>query len=209
MSPDEPVGLSPDDLYILYTGGTTGMPKGVAWRQHDIFMGAMGGRSLGSWEEVSSYEEIAERAKNGGLKLMILPPLMHGAAQWVGFIGMTGGHTLVFPDETRRLDPPDVWATLAREKANTVTVVGDAIARPLIDELERGDHDVSSLFGFGNGGAPLNPALKQRLIDLLPNLILSDAVGSSETGAQMTHVSVKGGVSTRTVHARARHGGRE
>ena len=189
--------LSPDDLYILYTGGTTGMPKGVLWRQHDIFMAAMGGRSLGSWELAVDYAQLASKAVAGrGLKMMVLPPLMHGAAQWAAFIGMTGGATLVLPDEVRRLDPVDVWSTLAREQANTVTVVGDAMARPLIEELEHGDYDVSSLVGFGNGGAMLNPALKHRLIDRVPNLLVSDSMGSSETGAQATHLSTKGGVQT-------------
>ena len=191
-----PVEMSPDDLYILYTGGTTGMPKGVAWRQHDIFMAAMGGRSLGSWEITTTYEQITERATNGSVRMLILPPLMHGAAQWAGFMGMTAGGTLLLPNEVRRLDPADVWSTIERERANTVTVVGDAIARPLIEELERHDYDTSSLIGLGNGGAPLNPALKQRLIDRMPNLFVSDSVGSSETGAQMTHLSAKGGVST-------------
>ena len=192
-----PVAVSPDDLYLLYTGGTTGMPKGVAWRQHDIFMAAMGGRAIGSWEVVSSYDEIAERAEaRKGLKMMVLPPLMHGAAQWAGFMGLTGGATLVFPDHVRRLDPADVWATVERERVNSITVVGDAIARPLIEELERGGYDVSSLFAFGNGGAPLNPALKQRLLDCAPSVIVSDSVGSSETGAQMSHQSTAGSVST-------------
>jgi len=192
-----PVDLSPDDLYILYTGGTTGMPKGVLWRQHDIFMAAMGGRSLGTWELAVDYAQLASKAAAGrGLTMMVLPPLMHGAAQWAAFIGMTGGATLVLPHDVRRLDPVDVWETLAREQANTMTVVGDAMARPLIEELERGDHDASTLIGFGNGGAMLNTAQKQRLIDRLPNVMVSDAMGSSETGAQATHLSVKGGVQT-------------
>lgn len=194
--PGLPAG-SPDDLYLLYTGGTTGMPKGVAWRQHDIFMAAMGGRAIGTWEVVETYDELASRAAaRSGLKMMILPPLMHGAAQWAGFMGMTGGATLVLPSTVRRLDPVDVWSTVEAERVNSITVVGDAIARPLIEELESGRYDISSLFAFGNGGAPLNPALKQRLLDCAPNLIVSDSVGSSETGAQMSHQSTAGAVST-------------
>jgi fatty-acyl-CoA synthase len=194
-----PVDASPDDLYLLYTGGTTGMPKGVAWRQDDIFMGAMGGRQIGTWQEFTSYEEIAQAAQaSNGLRMMPTPPFMHGASQWAAFICMTGGGTIVIQDTTRHLDPVDVWSTVAREGVQSLTVVGDALARPLIDELERGDYDVSSLVGFGNGGAPLNPALKQRLLDLLPNLFVSDSVGSSETGAQATHLSTKDGVSTGT-----------
>ncbi len=194
-----PVAASPDDLYLLYTGGTTGMPKGVAWRQDDIFMAAMGGRQIGTWQELTSYDEIAQAARDSfGLRMTPTPPFMHGASQWAAFICMTAGGTIVIQDNTRRLDPADVWSTVARERVQSVTVVGDAFARPLIDELERGDYDVSSLVGFGNGGAPLNPALKQRLLDLLPNLFVSDSVGSSETGAQATHLSTKDGVSTGT-----------
>ena len=187
---------APDDLYLLYTGGTTGMPKGVAWRQHDIFMSAMGGRAIGTWETVKSYDELAQKAPDGFLRMVVLPPLMHGAAQWAAFIAMSSGGTLVFPKNVRRLDPVDVWQTVERDAANTITVVGDAIARPLIEELERGSYDITSLFGFGNGGAPMNPALKQRLMDAAPNVTISDSVGSSETGAQMSHYSTKDDAST-------------
>lgn len=194
-----PVEQSPDDLYLLYTGGTTGMPKGVAWRQDDIFMAAMGGRQIGSWVEFTSYDEIADAVRNStGMRMMPIPPLMHGASQWAAFICMTGGGTLVIQGNPRRLDPVDVWTTVEREHVQSVTVVGDAIARPLIEELERGHYDINSLAVLGNGGAPLNPALKQRLLDSYPNLFVSDSMGSSETGAQATHLSTKDGVSTGT-----------
>ena len=192
-----PVEPSPDDLYILYTGGTTGMPKGVLWRQHDIFLAAMGGRPIGSAEEVASYEEVAERAAGRDqFRMLVLPPLMHGAAQWAAFAGFAGGGTVVLPRETRRLDPADVWSTAERHAVQLVTVVGDAMARPLVEELERGNYDLGSLLALGNGGAALNPSLKERLLAHKPNMIVSDSVGSSETGAQMTHASTAGAVAT-------------
>jgi acyl-CoA synthetase (AMP-forming)/AMP-acid ligase II len=194
-SPDgPPVDPSPDDLYILYTGGTTGMPKGVLWRQHDIFIAAMGGRSVGTWEVVTSYQGIVERLEASfPLKLLLLPPLMHGAAQWAGFILLSLGATIIFPDNPRRVDPDDVWRTVERERANTMTVVGDAILRPLLMQLDKADYDLSSFFALGNGGAPLTPAVRALALERLPTLIISDSAGASETGAQMHAVSGDGG----------------
>ncbi|BBZ02683.1 acyl-CoA synthetase [Mycolicibacterium chitae] len=192
-----PVQADPDDLYVLYTGGTTGMPKGVLWRQHDIFVASFGGRDLYSGHTAASVEELVEKARaNPGMTLMILPPLMHGAAQWGVMTALTTGQTVLFSEVAGRLDADVVLAEIARHRAGVVTVVGDAVARPLADAIERGTVDVSSLNVVANGGALLTPTTKQRLIDLKPGLIVVDGVGSSETGAQMTHMSAPGAVST-------------
>jgi len=194
LPPDEP---SPDDLYVLYTGGTTGMPKGVLWRQHDIFMTSFGGRSLYTGELAGSYEDIAKRvAEAPESRLMILPPLMHGAAQWAVMTAMTTGQSVVFSTVTDRFDADEVVGTIERERVMAVTVVGDAMARPLADAIERGTADLSTLAVVANGGALLTPTVKQRLIDAKPGLIVVDGVGSSETGVQMTHTSASGAVAT-------------
>lgn len=193
-----PVTLSPDDLYILYTGGTTGMPKGVLWRQHDIFIGAMGGRPFGQAVSFESLDAVVEASRNGGGRMMSVAPLMHGAAQWATFTAFTGGNTVVFPSEVTRLDPHDIWSTVEREKVISLQIVGDAMGRPLIEALERGNYDLSGFLALVSGGAALNTALKDRFLEKVPHALVLDAVGSSETGAQMGHTSLKGATATGT-----------
>ncbi len=196
-SPDTPaVEPSPDDLYMLYTGGTTGMPKGVLWRSADIFVAAMGGRTMAGTEN-ESLDAIVENAKNGGfMRSLVGPPMMHGAAQWSGFINLNAGHTLVFASDGHRMDPHDVLGTMEREKCTSVTIVGDAFARPLLDQLDQQSYDLSELKLIGSGGAPLSTAAKEAFLDRFPGVLVIDAIGSSETGAQATNPATKGNVTT-------------
>jgi fatty-acyl-CoA synthase len=194
-----PTYPSPDDLYILYTGGTTGMPKGVLWRQADIFVEALGGRRADR-SEIESYEELAIQATGpeGGLRAVLAPPFMHGAGHWMSFLTWHRGGTVFIQSHPERLDPVDIWSLIEREKVAMLLIVGDAFGRPLLDELERGTYDLSSLTVLLSGGAPLSAPLKQEFLSHLPALIVVDGLGSSEAGGQMQHVSAGGAASTGT-----------
>jgi acyl-CoA synthetase (AMP-forming)/AMP-acid ligase II len=189
--PAEPLDVvpSPDDLYVLYTGGTTGLPKAVLWRQHDIYMNAMGGRIFGSGETVKSLDDIVARSRPEGPGSMTVAPLMHGAAQWAAFITLLTGRTFVMPATTDHFDPAAALALASRERVMSLSFVGDAFGRPLLDELESGDYDLSALMALLTGGAALSGPVKQRFLDLLPHVMILDAGGSSETGPQMGQTS--------------------
>ncbi len=183
-----------DDLFILYTGGTTGMPKGVLWRQDDIYVTSMGGTPFGTTEPFPSYDAIAEAAvaAGGGMTLLMIPPFMHAAAQWSTFHMITGGGKIVIPDNVQHFDPADALTIAVRERVVSIPVVGDAVARPLLEEIVRGSYDLSGLAAINNGSAPLTPAVRGQLLEVLPHILVMDAAGASETGLQMSSMSLKG-----------------
>ena len=183
---------SPDDLYCLYTGGTTGMPKGVLWRQADIWPAALGGRKLGTPDEWTDLDEITTAAKAGGAKVLPSPPFMHGAAHWLAFNSFGAGNTIVLPRIVERLDPVDTLTTVQEQGVNVLLIVGDAFARPLLDELEAGDYDLSSLLLTVSGGAALSAGVKARLLEAVPTMMVMDGLGASETGQQASQIQSAG-----------------
>ncbi len=178
--------LSPDDLYILYTGGTTGMPKGVLWRQGEIAYSAL---MSGEPPDVRAVQERVRSRR--GIRSLPAPPFMHGAAHWVAFSMWHVGGTVIVQDDVHRLDPDDIWRTVESRRVNALTIVGDAFARPLIDQLKEREYDLSSLTLVTSGGAIFTAALKQALLDRLPDIRIMDALGSSESGSQGVHYSSK------------------
>jgi fatty-acyl-CoA synthase len=117
---------------------------------------------------------------------------MHGAAHWAAFSCWHAGGTVIVQSQPRRLDPADVWATAEREKATVMQIVGDAFARPLLDELARRDYALDSLGMLVSGGAILTAAIKDELLARLPKVRIVDTLGSSESGAQGAQISVAG-----------------
>ncbi|WP_405496836.1 acyl-CoA synthetase [Nocardia sp. NBC_00511] len=171
-----------DDLYILYTGGTTGYPKGVMWTHEDVWRTLGGGINHVTGEYVADEWELAENAKSApeGLVMAPLSPLIHGAAQWAAFIALNSGGTVVF---VPRFDAEEVWRTVERERVNVLTVVGDAMARPLLDAYREKPYDVSSLWALSSHAALFSQSLKQQYLAEFPNLFLTDVIGSSESGS--------------------------
>ncbi len=179
-------GRSGSDVYCAYTGGTTGLPKGVLWRHEDIFFAAMGGGDPQlSGVPIADPDELSDRLLPTGLVEVVTPPLMHVAALWGTFQVLFGGGTVVLPTPGP-LDARETWELAARERAHVVTVVGDAMARPLLEHLDalpaEQRPDLSTLIVFASGGATLSPHAKATINRLLPQVIVIDGYGSTETG---------------------------
>lgn len=187
---------SGDDRYIAYTGGTTGMPKGVVWRQEDMFFAAMGGGDVyQSGNFIVTPAEIVERIPDVGGVTLTTPPLMHVSAQWGVYHALFSGGKVVFA--SGNFDAEQIWRLVAEEKVNILTIVGDAMARPLADAFTASanadrPYEVSSLIVIGSGGAVLSTASKERFAQLLPNLMIVDGFGSSETGVVGNKMHVAG-----------------
>ena len=183
---------SPDDVYLVCTGGTTGRPKGVVWRQADIYVSGMGGT------DNATPEVISKIATAGAGVWFAAPPMMHAAAQWTVFSGLHNGATVVLHDEAQPFDARTILETAAREKVTLISMVGDAYARPIVEELRSRTYDLSALQRIGIGGAFTNPALKEALLELLPHITLVDGYGASETGGMAFGASTKN-AQTRTL----------
>ncbi|MFD3501852.1 acyl-CoA synthetase [Streptomyces sp. NPDC058678] len=173
---------SGDDQFIIYTGGTTGMPKGVMWRQEDLFFSGLGGGAP-TGEPVKKPEELAERVAAGGAGITFLPaaPLMHGTSTLTAFIGFHFGQRVVLH---RKFVPEAVLRTIEREKVTSMSLVGDAMLRPLIDALEgplKGV-DMSSMFSVSSSGAIMSDTVRRQFQALVPNVMLLNNFGSSESG---------------------------
>ncbi|MDP9236736.1 MAG: acyl-CoA synthetase [Chloroflexota bacterium] len=174
------------DLYLIYTGGTTGMPKGVMWRHEDVFFAGLQGGNPGG-ADITSPEEIGPNAFERKVAPTTLPvaPLMHGNGYWAALIGLHGGGKVVLATK-HRLDPHELWSLVERERVQVMSIVGDAMARPLADALHEAGaaYDTSSLVVISSGGAIWSETVKQQLREKLGTTLLIDAFGVSEAGHQ-------------------------
>lgn len=183
---------SEDDIYLLYTGGTTGFPKGVMWRHEDIYRVLFGGTDFATGEPVKDeYDLSKQAAENAPMIRYPIPPMIHGATQSATWMALFSGQTVVLAPE---FDADEVWKAIHEHKVNLLFFTGDAMARPLLDALEanQDSYDLSSLFLLASTAALFSTSLKEKFLELLPNRIITDSIGSSETGFGGTSVVAKG-----------------
>jgi acyl-CoA synthetase (AMP-forming)/AMP-acid ligase II len=189
---------SADAIYLLYTGGTTGFPKGVMWRHEDIYRVLFGGTDFATGEFVKDEYDLAKAAaENPPMIRYPIPPMIHGATQSSTWMSLFAGHTTVLAPE---FNVDEVWRTIHDHKVNLLFFTGDAMARPLLDSLlaaQKGAegneaYDLSSLFLLASTAALFSPSIKEKLLELLPNRIITDSIGSSETGFGGTSVVAAG-----------------
>ncbi|MEU7766470.1 acyl-CoA synthetase [Nocardia sp. NPDC049190] len=191
---------SPDDLYMLYTGGTTGKPKGVMWRQEDVWRVLGAGINFLTGEYVQDEWELAKvGAGSPPMVRFPIPPMIHGGAQWAMFHSLFGGGKIVLLAE---FSGHGVWQAIDKHKINLIFITGDAMARPMLDALIEGNpetgapYDLSSLYVMASSAALFSPALKDQFLELLPNRMISDSIGSSETGFGGLSIVAKGATHT-------------
>ena len=170
---------SGDDVYLLYTGGTTGYPKGVLWRQQDVWRTLGGGIDFLTGEPLAGEWVQSQKAAAGGLVKLCTAPLIHGNAQWAALMGLFAGETIVL---VPKFDPAVIWTAVQQYKVNVLVIIGDAMARPLIEEYGAGSYDASSLLAVSSSAALFSPAVREACLAALPNVVITDAIGSSETG---------------------------
>ncbi|WP_329408578.1 acyl-CoA synthetase [Nocardia vinacea] len=171
---------SADDLFMMYTGGTTGMPKGVMWRQEDMWRVLGGGIDFYTGEPVTDeFQQSRVGAQTDPSTWLILPPLIHAAAMMPTFTALWTGNTIVFES---KFDARQVWRTVERERPQVMVITGDAIARPLLDAYAADPVDASSLLAIASGAALLSQPVKNALLETFPSTVVSDSIGSSETG---------------------------
>lgn len=195
-SPERDFGpRSADDIYLLYTGGTTGFPKGVMWRHEDIYRVLFGGTDFATGEPIADEYDLAKQAAaNAPMVRHPIPPMIHGATQSATWMSLFSGQTVVLAPE---FDADQVWRTIHDHKVNLLFFTGDAMARPLLDALlahqdAGNEYDLSSLFLLASTAALFSPSIKEKLLELLPNRIITDSIGSSETGFGGTSIVAKG-----------------
>ena len=187
--PLEQGARSGDDMYVLYTGGTTGSPKGVVWRHEDLYFAALGGRGRPSKgvPMLTEPDQIIDRVRRGDLIMRRLPlcPLIHGGAMWVALQTLLTGGALIL-DTGRHFDAEIALDLISSERVALVMVIGDGTARPLADALarDRARFDMSSLQVIASAGAVLSASVKSQLQALLSGVSVVDTLGASETGGQ-------------------------